>query len=62
VHAAMEVEHLWNDLTHTLPFLTVCCYSKTAISTYTRADLLPQLCAQHSAVAHTAEGGTRSLI
>jgi DNA-binding NarL/FixJ family response regulator len=61
VHAAMEVEHLWNDLTHTLPFLTVCCYPMTSIFN-THADLHPQLCAEHFAVAHSPEDGRRSLI
>jgi CheY-like chemotaxis protein len=60
--AAMEIEHQWNDLTETLPFLTVCCYPLTAMSDDAHVDVLPTLCAEHFAVAHTPEGGTLSPI
>ena len=60
--AAMEIEHVWNDVTETLPFLTVCCYPLTAMSDDTHVDVLPTLCAEHFAVAHTPEGGTPSMI
>lgn len=61
VSAALEVEHLWNDLTRTLPFLTVCTYGMEMFPDDTDAHVLSQLCAEHFAVAHTPEGGTRSL-
>jgi CheY-like chemotaxis protein len=60
--AAMEIEHLWNDFTETLPFLTVCCYPLTAMSDDAHVDVLPTLCAEHFAVAHTPEGGAPSPI
>jgi CheY-like chemotaxis protein len=62
VRAALEVEHVWNDLTQALPFLTVCSYAMEMFSDDTDAHVLSQLCAEHFAVAHTPEGGTRSLI
>ena len=58
--AAMEIEHLWNDVTETLPFLTVCCYPLTAMSDDAHVDVVPTLCAEHFAVAHTPEGGASS--
>src|SRR4029450_5867250 len=61
VRAALEVEHLWNDLTRTLPFLTVCSFGMEMFSDDTDADVLSELCAEHFAVAHTPEGATRSL-
>jgi len=56
--AALDIEHLWNELTHALPFLTVCCYPLNRISEDARTDMLPNLCAEHYAIAHTSEGGT----
>jgi len=58
--AALEVEHLWDNLTRTLPFLTICCY---AMSPFDSLDgrLFPQLCGEHFAVAHAPECGSRSL-
>jgi CheY-like chemotaxis protein len=54
--AALDIEHLWNELTHARPFLTVCCYPRERISEDAHTDLLPNLCAEHDAVAHTPEG------
>jgi CheY-like chemotaxis protein len=58
--AALEVERLWDSLTRTLPFLTICCYP---MSPFDGLDgrLFPQLCGEHFAVAHAPEGGSRSL-
>jgi hypothetical protein len=39
----------------------VCCYSVPQFSDDGRADLLPELYARHQAIAHSPEGGTRSL-
>jgi len=56
---ALEIEHAWTEMTRALRFVTVCCYPTSRFQT---ADgrLLPQLCAEHLAVAHTPEGGHRS--
>jgi hypothetical protein len=43
-HGALELDHLWSEMTRTRPFLTVCCYPSDV-------DLFPQLCAEHDAVA-----------
>lgn len=55
---ALEIEHVWNELTHSLPFLTVCCYPLKRMSEDAHTDMLPNLCAEHYAIAHTPEGGT----
>jgi two-component system nitrate/nitrite response regulator NarL len=49
--AAVEVERLWNDLTHSLPMLTVCCYPTTCFSDVGSSDLFADVCAEHWAVA-----------
>ena len=54
-HAAIELEHVWDDLTRARPFLTVCSYPSDV-------DVFPQLCAEHQAVAHTPEDPTRFLL
>ncbi len=59
--AAMELEHLWSDLTRALPFLTVCCYAMATFEDDPH-QVLPHLCAEHFAVAHTPEGGMPSLM
>jgi hypothetical protein len=56
--AALDIEHLWNERTHALPFLTVCFYPLKRISEDAHTDMLPNLCAAHYAIAHTPEGGT----
>ena len=61
VDAAMEVEHHWSDLTQALPFLTVCCYPMASFE-HDPQQMLPHLCAEHFAVAHTPEGGMPSSI
>jgi len=57
---ALELEHAWTELTRALRFMTVCCYPTSRFET-AGERLLPQLCAEHLAVAHTREGGDRSL-
>ena len=51
-HAAIELEHLWNEKTRERPFLSVCCYP-------CGVEMFPQLCAEHDAVAHTPEDPAR---
>jgi len=58
--AALEVERLWDSLTRTLPFLTICCYPMSPFDSL-HGRLFPQLCGEHFAVAHAPEGGSRSL-
>ena len=57
--AALEVERLWDSLTRTLPFLTICCYPMSPFDSL-HGRLFPQLCGEHFAVAHAPEGGSRS--
>jgi DNA-binding NarL/FixJ family response regulator len=57
--AALELEHLWDNLTRTLPFLTICCYPMSPFDSLD-GRLFPQLCGEHFAVAHAPEGGSRS--
>ena len=61
LHAAFELEHLWNEMTRTRPFLTVCCYPMNCFSDRSHVSSFRQLCAEHDAVAHSAEDGTRFL-
>lgn len=60
-NAAMEIEHLWSEVTRALPFLTVCCYPMTSFADDT-GPVFPHLCAEHFAVTHTPESGISSLI
>jgi CheY-like chemotaxis protein len=53
LHAVRDLEHAWNELTSTLPFLTVCGYPMMQFSGELDEELLPQVCAEHFAVAHT---------
>jgi hypothetical protein len=61
VAAAVEMERVWDEMTCTRPFLTVCCYSRTQFPDETRAELLSDLCARHQVIAHPPEGEVRSL-
>ena len=49
--AALQIERTWDDLTRSLPFLTVCCYS-TACFTEQRPQLFANICGPHSAACH----------
>lgn len=60
VSNAMEVESQWTALTRDLPFLTLCCYSMESFANSAPARAMPQLCAEHFAVAHAQEGSHRS--
>jgi DNA-binding NarL/FixJ family response regulator len=48
---ALQVEHAWDDLTRSLPFLTVCFYSMDCFRE-TDPDVFPGICATHSVVCH----------
>jgi CheY-like chemotaxis protein len=48
---ALQVEHAWDDLTRSLPFLTVCFYSMDCFSE-TDPDVFPGVCSPHSAICH----------
>ena len=49
--AAMELERLWNSLTHALPFFTVCGYDSACF--HDDAGLWSSACAEHWAVSQT---------
>jgi DNA-binding NarL/FixJ family response regulator len=50
--AALELERIWDELTHALPFFTVCCFPiESALDADVR-DRLSTVCAEHSAVVH----------
>jgi len=54
IEAAIEIEHIWNDLTRTLPIFTVCSYPVQCFQHDGARTLFPGVCATHSAVTHTA--------
>ena len=54
IEAALEIEQIWNDLTRTLPILTVCSYPLQCFQHNGARTLFPGVCATHSAVTHTA--------
>jgi CheY-like chemotaxis protein len=49
--AALHLEPTWDALTRRLPFLTVCCYSLAPFNEGS-PQLLPDICASHSAACH----------
>lgn len=57
--AALELERLWDELTRSLPFFTVCTYSTEWFEHSHARNLLSNLCAQHSAVSHAGNFGQR---
>jgi DNA-binding NarL/FixJ family response regulator len=50
--AVLELERIWNELTHPLPFFTVCSYPIECFLDAEARNLLPKVCAEHSAVVH----------
>jgi DNA-binding NarL/FixJ family response regulator len=50
--AALQLERTWDDLTRSLPFLTVCFYALEYFSEGSFPELFPGICAAHSAVCH----------
>jgi len=54
--AALELERLWDELTRGLPFFTVCGYPIGCFEHHPEAaNLLADVCAEHSAVSHTGD-------
>jgi len=58
--AALDLERIWNELTRTLPFFTVCLYSIDCFEHSQGRNLLSNVCAEHSAVSHTWNFAQRS--
>lgn len=58
--AASDLEHIWSELTRSMPFLTVCCYPMEGFSGRPQTDVLPSLCSAHGAVAYTPDSGAMS--
>jgi len=50
--AALELEQTWDELTHALPFFTVCSYPNECFVRPESRNVLPTVCAAHSAVVH----------
>ena len=48
--AALEVERIWDELTHELPFFTVCSYPIDCFEHEEARNQLQNVCAEHSAV------------
>jgi CheY-like chemotaxis protein len=55
---AMEIERLWNRLTHPLPLLGICCYPLSCFAGLAGADLFSDVCAEHWAIG-SARGLSR---
>jgi DNA-binding NarL/FixJ family response regulator len=58
--AALEVERIWNELTHALPFFTVCSYPIDCFEHSEAWSLLANVCAEHSAVTSGASRNARA--
>jgi hypothetical protein len=58
--AALELERIWNELTHGLPFFTVCSYPIDCFGHSEARNHLPNLCAEHSAVTSGTPRGGRT--
>jgi len=56
IEAAIQLEHVWHDLTRKYPFLTVCPCPVECFSDRGNSELFPGICAPHSAFCH-AHGG-----
>jgi CheY-like chemotaxis protein len=50
--AAVALERLWNMLTHSLPFFTLCGYSQSCFANGHAHDLFDSTCGEHWAVSH----------
>ena len=60
VEAMLELERMWSELTRALPFLTVCLYPIECFEHTEARNLLPNVCAEHTAVSHTRNFAQRS--
>jgi len=58
--AALEFERMWSELTHALPFFTVCSYPIEYYLNAASRNLFLDVCAEHSAVVHSQNFGHRS--
>jgi hypothetical protein len=58
--AALELEQVWNDVTCSLPFFTVCSYPFDCFGNPDALNLLSSVCAAHSAVRSGALRGARA--
>jgi DNA-binding NarL/FixJ family response regulator len=58
--AAMELEQVWNDLTCSLPFFTVCRYPLDCFGNPEALNLLTNVCAAHTAVTSGGSRGPRA--
>jgi CheY-like chemotaxis protein len=58
--AALDLERIWNELTRTLPFFTVCMYPIECFEHSEARNLFSNVCAEHSAVSHTWDFAQRS--
>ena len=52
VEAAVEVERIWNNLTRSLSFLTVCSYPIECFQGEASSKMFPSVCSEHVAVSH----------
>jgi len=55
--AVIEIEQIWNELTRTLPFFTLCLYPAECFQHESLRKQFAGLCAEHGAVGHTPSAG-----
>ena len=58
--AALELERTWDELTHALPFFTICTYPIECFENSEALNLLSNVCAAHSAITSGASRGARA--
>jgi DNA-binding NarL/FixJ family response regulator len=54
LEAAVQLEQTWDELTRTLPYLTICSYPARTLHPERYSDVWMAMCAQHSAICHAA--------
>ena len=55
--AAIEIEQIWNELTGTLPFFTLCLYPAECFQHESLRHQFAGVCTEHGAVGHTPSAG-----
>ena len=55
--AAIEIEQIWNELTCTLPFFTLCLYPVECFQHESLREQFAGVCTEHGAVGHTPSAG-----
>jgi DNA-binding NarL/FixJ family response regulator len=55
--AAIEIEQIWNELTRTLPFFTLCLYPVECFQHESLRKQFAGVCSEHGAVGHTPSAG-----